>query len=92
MSAVTELGAILVDKQVIPLKTYEGMCKHRMLVAYMCALCFRNLEIMYFAGEWIPCKVAMRSGRLPLEDSNFSYLAEKRLLLVAPQTASRSCL
>ena len=69
MSAVTELGAILVDKQVIPLKTYEGMCKHRMLVAYMCALCFRNLEIMYFAGEWIPCKVAMRSGRLPQDES-----------------------
>ena len=44
VSAVTELGAILVDKQVIPLKTYEGMCKHRMLVAYMLALWFRNLE------------------------------------------------
>ena len=44
VSAVTELGAILVDKQVIPLKTYEGICKHRMLVACMFTLWFRNLE------------------------------------------------
>lgn len=35
VSAVTELGAILVDKQVIPLKTYEGICKHRILVTCM---------------------------------------------------------
>lgn len=40
----------------------------------------QKFGIMCFAGEWIPCKVAMRCGRLPQDESariHFSMVTSK---------------